>query len=155
MSHFPPFNRWLSVVLQLDKGDYPQNFPSVFCPDNNKQHSFELFTRLDLVLGTLLLQALKTRLKSLITKTIKQKSPTTKWRKEYNSNEIKMLTKKKRVWFIFWNGVAHNCLKLLKTVCPFHKSHTIPPFAANLNYFAELKKKKKLKGRGFYLPNKC
>ena len=45
---FSPFNCCLSVVLQLDKGDYPENLQVVTCP--NKQHSFEPFTCLDLVL---------------------------------------------------------------------------------------------------------
>ena len=32
-SHFVPFNCCLSVVLQLDKGDYLKNPHVVFCPD--------------------------------------------------------------------------------------------------------------------------
>ena len=43
---FQPFNCCLSVVLQLDKGDYPENSHDVFCP--NKQH-FESFVCLDLL----------------------------------------------------------------------------------------------------------
>ena len=43
-----PFNCCLSVVLQLDKEDYPENLQVVFCPD--KQRSLEPFTCLDLVL---------------------------------------------------------------------------------------------------------
>ena len=42
---FSLFNCCLSVVLQLDKGHYPENLQVVFCP--NKQHSFEPFTCLD------------------------------------------------------------------------------------------------------------
>ena len=37
--NFSPFNHCLSVILQLDKGDYPENQHFMFCP--NKQHSFE------------------------------------------------------------------------------------------------------------------
>ena len=36
----------LSVVLQLNKGDYPENLRLVFCP--NKQPSLEPFTCLEL-----------------------------------------------------------------------------------------------------------
>ena len=41
-SHFSQFNCCLNVVLQLDKGDYPENSHVVFCP--NKQRSFEPLT---------------------------------------------------------------------------------------------------------------
>ena len=41
----------LQVVPQLDKGDYPENSPVVFCP--NKQRSFEPFMCLDIVLERL------------------------------------------------------------------------------------------------------
>ena len=37
----------LSVVSELDKGDYPENSHVVFCP--NKQRSFEPFICLDLI----------------------------------------------------------------------------------------------------------
>ena len=47
MPHFSPFNCCLSVVLQLEKGDYPENSHVVFCP--NKRRSFEPFVCLDLV----------------------------------------------------------------------------------------------------------
>ena len=31
--HFSPFNCCLSVVLYLDRGDYPENLQVVFCPN--------------------------------------------------------------------------------------------------------------------------
>ena len=43
---FSPFNCCVSVVLWLDKGDYPDNLQVVFCPD--KSRSFESFMCLDL-----------------------------------------------------------------------------------------------------------
>ena len=46
--YLSPFNCCLSVVLHLDKGDYPEISHVVFCP--NKQRSFEPFMCLDLVL---------------------------------------------------------------------------------------------------------
>ena len=46
--HFSQFNCCLSVVLQPDEGDHPQNSHVVFCP--NKQHYFEPFMfRLDYI----------------------------------------------------------------------------------------------------------
>ena len=47
-SFFLLFNCCLSVVLQLEKGDYPENLQVVFCP--SKYRSFEPFVCLDLVL---------------------------------------------------------------------------------------------------------
>ena len=44
---FSLFNCCLSVVLQFDKGNYPENLHVVFCP--NKQRSFESFMCLDLI----------------------------------------------------------------------------------------------------------
>ena len=41
MSQFSPFKCCLSVVLYLDKGDYPENLHVVSCP--SKQCSFEHF----------------------------------------------------------------------------------------------------------------
>ena len=38
-----PFNRCLSVVLQLKKRDHPEKSQAVFCPD--KQRPFEPFRR--------------------------------------------------------------------------------------------------------------
>ena len=46
-SHLPPFICCLSVVLYLDKGDYPENSHVVFCPD--KLRSFEPFMCLDFI----------------------------------------------------------------------------------------------------------
>ena len=43
---FLPFNCCLSVVLLLDKEDYPKNLHVVFCP--NKQRYFVPFMCLDL-----------------------------------------------------------------------------------------------------------
>ena len=40
-----PFNCFLGVVLQLDKGDYPEKSRVLFCP--NKQRCFEPFMYLD------------------------------------------------------------------------------------------------------------
>ena len=46
---FSPFNCCLSVVLYLDKRDYPENSHAVFCP--YKQHSFEPFICLKLLIS--------------------------------------------------------------------------------------------------------
>ena len=43
---FSPINCCLSVVLKLDKGDYPENSHVVFCP--NKQRYFEVLLCVDL-----------------------------------------------------------------------------------------------------------
>ena len=48
--HFSPFNCCLSVSLQLDKEDYPENVHVVFCPNTNRSCSFEPYICLDLVL---------------------------------------------------------------------------------------------------------
>ena len=47
ISHFSSFNCSSSIVLWLDKGDYPQNLHVAFCP--NKWWSSEFFTCLDLI----------------------------------------------------------------------------------------------------------
>ena len=47
-SAFSPFSYCFSVVLQLDKGDYPENAHAGFCP--NKKRSFEAFMCLEFVL---------------------------------------------------------------------------------------------------------
>ena len=48
INRFSPLNCCLSVVLYLDKGDYPNNSCVVVC--SNNQRSFEHFKCLDLVL---------------------------------------------------------------------------------------------------------
>ena len=52
-SRFSQSNCNLSVVLQLDKRDYPENSQAAFCP--NKQRYFETFMCLDLNITTLTL----------------------------------------------------------------------------------------------------